>query len=112
MADMSLFITIAVVVATLNISKARDESGREITPVHIMSDGIIRFDDSLFSSSSYSEDCSIIISCSHPEHFKCKIEPRSARTKRLVSSAVEEERSTTNDAVYLDERVRKEYASV
>ena len=42
MADMSLFITIAIVVATLNISKARDASGKEIIPVHTMSNGIIR----------------------------------------------------------------------
>ena len=43
MADSSLFITIATVIATLSISKERDESGAEITPVYRMSDGTIRF---------------------------------------------------------------------
>ena len=43
MADTSLFITIAMVIATLHISKERDEFGREVTPVHRMTDGTIRF---------------------------------------------------------------------
>ena len=112
LADVSLFITIAMVVATLNVSKAHDESGKEINPVYTMSEGAIRF----AGSSSFKRyidywNC-VFCLCSHPERFECKIEPRSTRAKNLISSAVEEEYSTTNDATYLEERVRKEYASV
>lgn len=43
MAEASVFIVIALVLATLNIAKARNASGEEITPPHRMTDTLIRF---------------------------------------------------------------------
>ena len=42
LADNTLFIAIAMMLATLDISKAKDESGREIEPDCIYTPGVVR----------------------------------------------------------------------
>jgi len=63
-ADTSLFLVIATIVATMNISKALDEHGNEITPPHAYTSG--------FSN------------CLKP--FQCKIEPRSERIAEMIEN--------------------------
>lgn len=41
MADSSLFITIAMLVASFNIAKAQDENGRDIEPDYLYKPGIV-----------------------------------------------------------------------
>lgn len=43
LADAQIFITIATVLATLDISRVRDENGREVIPHKHMESGVIRF---------------------------------------------------------------------
>lgn len=43
MADSSMFITIAMLVATFHIGKAQDEFGRDIEPDHEYKPGIITY---------------------------------------------------------------------
>ncbi|TCD62441.1 hypothetical protein EIP91_006903 [Steccherinum ochraceum] len=64
-ADTSLFIVIASIIATMDISKAVDWRGREITPAVEYTSGFAR----------------------RPKDFVCKIVPRSERARRLIESA-------------------------
>lgn len=43
-ADSSLFISIAMLVAVFDIKKAKDETGREIVPKYEYSPGAVRYD--------------------------------------------------------------------
>ncbi|KAF7342873.1 O-methylsterigmatocystin oxidoreductase [Mycena sanguinolenta] len=62
LADQSLWITIASILATCTITKAVDENGNIIVPGLTVSDGII----------------------SHPNDFRCAISPRSPEAKALI----------------------------
>ncbi|KAF9461754.1 cytochrome P450 [Collybia nuda] len=64
-ADDSLYITIVSILATLHISKALDEVGKEIIPEVKFTAGISK----------------------HPLPFKCKVEPRSEATRVLIERA-------------------------
>ncbi|KAJ6472466.1 cytochrome P450 [Mycena sanguinolenta] len=61
-ADQSLWIAIASILATCTITKALDENGNTIVPDMTMSDGLI----------------------SHPSDFRCAISPRSVEAKALI----------------------------
>ncbi|PCH38585.1 cytochrome P450 [Wolfiporia cocos MD-104 SS10] len=61
-ADTSIWIVVACMIATLNIRKARDSSGKEITPSAYFVSGITR----------------------HPNPFMCIIEPRSEKARALI----------------------------
>ncbi|THH28148.1 hypothetical protein EUX98_g6047 [Antrodiella citrinella] len=61
-ADASVYLLTANIIATMDISKARDSEGREITPLLDVVSGIV----------------------SSPKPFKCSIKPRSQRAIDLV----------------------------
>lgn len=63
LADVSVWIETAVILATLSITKARDVNGEEITPNARFTEGTIV----------------------HPEPFKCDIRPRSTHVDALVA---------------------------
>ncbi|TFY78585.1 hypothetical protein EWM64_g5427 [Hericium alpestre] len=58
----SMWITIASILATFNISKAKDENGNEIEPVDSYTSGMV----------------------SYPIPFKCEIKPRSTVAEALI----------------------------
>ncbi|KZV73575.1 cytochrome P450 [Peniophora sp. CONT] len=62
LAETSVWLETAAALATLNVSKARDAAGAEITPSGRYLDGTI----------------------AHPEPFQCDIKPRSAQAEALV----------------------------
>jgi len=62
LADGSIFMAIANIVATMDIRKARDAAGQEITPSAEFKSGIV----------------------SRPRSFMCDISPRSAKTAEMV----------------------------
>ncbi|QRW22858.1 cytochrome P450 family protein [Rhizoctonia solani] len=64
-AEASLFIAVASMLAAFTIKKARDENGREITPT------------------TKAKESSLVY---HPAPFKCDIQPRSAHYSALVSA--------------------------
>ncbi|VDC03998.1 unnamed protein product [Peniophora sp. CBMAI 1063] len=63
LADVSVWIETAVILATLRIGKARDEAGNEITPEARFTNGTI----------------------THPEAFRCDIKPRSQHVNALLT---------------------------
>jgi len=63
LAEASVWLETVTSLATLSISKARDEHGAEITPSGRYLDGTI----------------------AHPEPFKCAIKPRSAQAEALIN---------------------------
>ncbi|KAH9929386.1 cytochrome P450 [Fomitopsis serialis] len=65
-ADTAAFLAISNIIATLDIKKARDLQGREITPEARFVPGLV----------------------SHPREFACSITPRSAKAVQLVADAV------------------------
>jgi len=67
LADASLWIAIASILATLNISNALDDKGQKIIPTNAMTDGV----------------------SSHPKDLTCVISPRSAQAEQLVLSPPE-----------------------
>ncbi|EPT01064.1 hypothetical protein FOMPIDRAFT_112035 [Fomitopsis schrenkii] len=62
LADNSVWLVIARVIATLDIRKAHDETGAEITPNPILHSGTV----------------------THPEPFLCNIRPRSEKARQLI----------------------------
>ncbi|KAH8111221.1 cytochrome P450 oxidoreductase OrdA-like protein, partial [Phellopilus nigrolimitatus] len=79
LADISLFLSIAMTVAVFNISRAKDASGREIVPNHEYSPGLI----------------------SHPKPFECSIEPRDENSVMLIRAVLEEHPFEKGDAEIL-----------
>nr|GAT60275.1 cytochrome P450 [Mycena chlorophos] len=69
MAEDSIWATIVSILATYNISKAKDSSGHEIPILGKFTDGLI----------------------SHPEPFECAITPRSPVARKLIDETVHEE---------------------
>lgn len=82
-ADNAIFIAVAMILYVFDISKARDENGREIIP-EVEYDGFIRYRlfvnihciglKSLFFDGFHS----------HPRPFKCSIKPRSKEAEELI----------------------------
>ncbi|KAF9256203.1 cytochrome P450 [Marasmius fiardii PR-910] len=64
-ADTGLWLALATVVATMEISKTIDAQGREITPEVAFKSGFIR----------------------HPESFTCSMKPRSGSLERIIESS-------------------------
>ncbi|PCH43248.1 cytochrome P450 [Wolfiporia cocos MD-104 SS10] len=64
-ADMSVWLAIANIVATMEICKARDAAGNETSPEVSYMPGLV----------------------SHPRPFKCSIRPRSQRTEAVIMQA-------------------------
>lgn len=64
LAEASVWIVVACVLATMNIEKAIDEKGEDINPEVELTNGLT----------------------SHPKHFKCRFMPRSQRHVELISS--------------------------
>ncbi|CCM01000.1 uncharacterized protein FIBRA_03048 [Fibroporia radiculosa] len=64
-ANSNMLLLIANILATMNIRKARDEAGKEITPDSVFMDGGV---------------------C-HPKPFKCDIQPRSQRAVEMIALA-------------------------
>ncbi|KZT69394.1 cytochrome P450 [Daedalea quercina L-15889] len=60
--DSSVWHAMASIIATLDIRKARDAQGNEITPAGTFASGLV----------------------SHPDKFQCSITPRSERAKALI----------------------------
>ena len=63
LAEASVWIVVANILATLEIEKALDEDDHEITPTVELTNGLT----------------------SHPKHFECRIKPRSQRSIELIS---------------------------
>ena len=118
MAETSLYITIVLIIATLNITKARNASGEEITPEYRMSDTLIRSVHVLsfftiyfnFHSTSYSD--LLLFRNSHPVPFTCHIAPRTKKASVLIYAANEEQPFEKGDGMYLSDRIREKYKSV
>lgn len=78
-ADANLWIAITTILATLDISKAIDHNGNEITPVPEFSPGLVA--------------CVILLhvlelktdSCRQPVPYECTIKPRSKKTHFLIA---------------------------
>ncbi|THU98740.1 cytochrome P450, partial [Dendrothele bispora CBS 962.96] len=62
-ADAGIWLVVASLVASVNIAKARDEQGREITPEMEFGTGIVR----------------------HPKSFPCSITPQSSEMRVLIN---------------------------
>ncbi|KAF7800202.1 hypothetical protein EIP86_011449 [Pleurotus ostreatoroseus] len=62
LADASVWIAAASILAAFDIVKAKDEAGREITPLAEMVEAII----------------------SHPAHFECAFRPRREQMQKLM----------------------------
>jgi len=63
-ADATVWATIVSVLSAFNIAKAKDETGEEIEIQPALQDGLI----------------------SHPEPFKCAINPRNDAARRLIEN--------------------------
>ncbi|OSX65938.1 hypothetical protein POSPLADRAFT_1177392 [Postia placenta MAD-698-R-SB12] len=66
-ADVTIWLTIASIIAAFDISKARDAEGNEIMPRMFFTSGLV----------------------SLPEPFECDIRPRTTNTQRLISQLSE-----------------------
>ncbi|KAJ8075173.1 hypothetical protein PM082_019501 [Marasmius tenuissimus] len=64
-ADSGLWLSLAIVAATMQITKSIDKDGKEITPEIAFINGFIR----------------------HPKPFTCDIKPRSGSLQRMIDSA-------------------------
>ena len=105
LADASLFITIALVIATLTISKARDAHGVEITPIKETINGVIR--SVIFPFLPVEIIINILVT-SHLKPFKCDIAPRSAKAALLIEQANEKYPQESKDSTLL-RRYQKEH---
>lgn len=77
----SIFITIASVLATFEISTAFDEAGNAIIPTAEYTSGFIRSVCIFFALHL------LEIDCSRPEQFKCSIKPRSEQAAGMIAEA-------------------------
>lgn len=84
--EASIFIQIASVLATLDISKATDESGKTIEPEVAFTSTIVRYFFSLSSRNVCGSPRSEL--SSHIKPFKCHITPRSEHAVELVQQAL------------------------
>ena len=77
--------------AVFNISKAKDEMGKEIEPPREFGPGIIRYVKALENRRSATIDSlpSVFI-FSHPKAFQCLVTPRSEKAVTLIRSVLEE----------------------
>ena len=75
-------IAIASILATLDIRKAKDASGKEIEIEVGFSSGLVRLVVALVFRSAFIE-CN-----SHPDEFMCSIKPRSPEHEKLTNSAL------------------------
>ena len=80
LADASIFLTVAMCLATLNIGKAIDEGGNEIEPVVNPTPGLF--------------------SC--PQKFHCEIRPRSVKAEQLIYTIEDEHPWEEGDAGKLE----------
>lgn len=81
------WITIASVLATFNISKAKDEFGNIIEPiVDFRSAAIVAY---VPHTQSTSPSSTLISFCSLPSPFKCSITVRSREAEKLIYAAAE-----------------------
>ena len=81
LADASVWIAAASILAAFDIVKAKDEGGREITPLAEMVEGIIRY--STLCCASYGTD-QLFAHVSHPAHFECAFRPRREQMQKLM----------------------------
>ena len=63
LAEASVWIVVATMLATMNIEKAVDAEGKEITPEVELTNGLT----------------------SHPQSFKCRIVPRNDQARYLIA---------------------------
>lgn len=83
LADNSIFLAVATMLAVINITKARDEQGKEIIP-DVDYRGFIRY-----WINGYARVAVTLIIFSHPSPFKCDIRPRSEAAASLVRQTVD-----------------------
>ena len=83
-AETSLFIQIATVLATLDICRAVDTEGNEIIPEAAFTTAIVRS----VAHYPYSFILLIHISLSYPKSFPFLLKPRSASAVSLIQNAV------------------------
>jgi Cytochrome P450 len=85
-ADTNIWLAAASMVSTVNISKALDHNGHEITPAASFGASFARY--AYFSYFRCCFVCVFLIDgvvISHPDPFECQIRPRSERMMDLVS---------------------------
>jgi hypothetical protein len=91
-ADASVWIVVATVLSTLNISKVKDENGQEITP-EIAFDATIVGYVCIYEAASgplalfFAHLFFGLLLASKPKPFKCLIAPRSEKANSLVTQA-------------------------
>ena len=83
----SLFIVMATVIATLDISKAKDDHGHEIEPQCDYTPSMVRY---VFQYMLPVIAISFVIFYSHPLPFETCITPRSEKAIALIRDALEE----------------------
>lgn len=82
LADQSLFITCAMVLAAFEINQVVDEHGRAIVPEVAYKSGTIWYARPNFSTTLTDDRI-----FSHPKPFQCDIKPRSAKAEALIVSS-------------------------
>ncbi|KAK7046397.1 cytochrome P450 [Favolaschia claudopus] len=87
MADAGLWVAIASILASFDITKAMDEHGREIEPSYEFDAGFIKY-VSLSLMLCSKPMCGILYSAPLP--FKCSIQPRSQKMAELVRATGQE----------------------
>ena len=79
-AEADIWLAMATVVATLQIEKAKDDTGSCITPDAAFTSGFVR----CAISGHFDVNSVLITLCSHPESFDCVIKPRSEKASLLI----------------------------
>jgi hypothetical protein len=87
LADPSLWIAVASILATMRISKALDKDGKEIIPDVKFTGGLTRYHLHLLVLLAFPDSHQMRESPSHPVPFKCNIQPRSETARSLITQA-------------------------
>jgi hypothetical protein len=85
LAETSVWIAMATILATLNIRRAVDENGEEIIPQPEFSSGLTWYHFIALVADFY--NANLFFSGSHPLPFPCVVEPRSEAAYRLIMQA-------------------------
>jgi hypothetical protein len=83
MADNTVWLAIASVLATLNLGKARDKEGKEIDITGEYTNEFFRYVILRDISASV-----LTLFLSHPQPYQCSIYPRDSRSKELIEAMI------------------------
>lgn len=94
-AQAQAFVSIACMLATMNINKAKDANGNTIELMEEAMPGTIRYG---FHACSWNEPLDHSCVYSFPNEFKCSIVPRSSAVEELVRRSAEDARAMPSTA--------------